>query len=89
MKIPKPPEGDATAKRLHDDCIDAKARLEKTKNTRGRPCTLNDNAWMISCLDTYLGYIAKIKAKTENENKETPSLVYAWDAKLVDFVGLK
>ena len=23
------------------------------------------------------------------QNKETPSLVYAWDAKLVDFVGLK
>ena len=72
MKIPKPPEGDATAKRLHDDCIDAKARLEKTKNTRGRPCTLNDNAWMISCLDTYLGYLAEIKTKTENDkmNKE-------------------
>ena len=23
------------------------------------------------------------------QNKETPSLVYAWDAKLIDFVGLK
>jgi hypothetical protein len=23
------------------------------------------------------------------QNKETPSLVYAWDEKLVDFVGLK
>lgn len=23
------------------------------------------------------------------QNKDTPSLVYAWDAKLVDFVGLK
>jgi len=23
------------------------------------------------------------------QNKETPSLVYAWDAKLVEFVGLK
>ena len=23
------------------------------------------------------------------QNKETPSLVYAWDAKLIEFVGLK
>ncbi len=23
------------------------------------------------------------------QNKETPSLVYAWDSKLIDFVGLK
>ena len=23
------------------------------------------------------------------QNKDTPSLVYAWDAKLIDFVGLK
>jgi hypothetical protein len=23
------------------------------------------------------------------QNKDTPSLVYAWDAKLVEFVGLK
>jgi hypothetical protein len=61
MKIPTPPLGDATAQRLYADYKAAMAALEKTKNTRGAPCTLNDNAWMLACRKAYLGYLAEIK----------------------------